>query len=134
MISLVESIARRGRSKNSRFLVVPNNAEDLLTDGGYVASIDAVVKESLLYGVPRLGSRNARETVNWSVTRLKRAQRANRPILVIEYIDNPTAQRDVASQIAELGMLVTFGRRDLARLTTPVIAAPNATSSLPRVR
>lgn len=133
MLGLIDGIARRGRASNPRFLVVPNNAEDLLTDARYVATIDAVVKESLLYGVPRLGRRNTSEMVAWSVSRLKRAQRAGRPILVIEYLDSPAARSDVVNRIQALGMLVTFGQRDLSRLTSSVAAGANAVTSLRRL-
>ncbi len=133
MLNQIESIARRGRARNPQFLVVPNNAEDLLTDARYVATIDAVVKESLLYGVPRLGRRNTNEMVSWSVSRLKRAQRAGRPILVIEYLDSPAARTEVANRISELGMLVTFGQRDLSRLTNSVEAGANAVTRLRRL-
>lgn len=133
MISLVRRIGSYGRARNPRFLVVPNNAEDLLGNAGYRASIDAVVKESLFFGVPGPGRRNSPQLVNWSVRQLRRAQREGKPILVIEYLSGASAQSEAAARIRDVGMLATFGRRDLARLTRPVTAGENAVRWIRRV-
>ncbi len=133
MINLVKRIGTYGRARNSRFLVVPNNAEDLLSNAGYRRSIDAVVKESLFFGVPGPGRRNSPQLVNWSLRQLRRAQRDGRPIFVIEYLGGGSSQAEAAARIRDAGMLATFGRRDLARLTRPATATDNAVRWIRRV-
>ena len=133
MITLVKRVANYGRSKNPRFLVIPNNAEDLLGNASYRATIDAVVKESLFFGVPRLGQRNNPQMVRWSLGLLRRAQRDGKPILVIEYVSGQSKQSEAVARIGDQGMLATFGRRDLARLTRPVSARDNAINRIGRL-
>ena len=133
MSTLVKRIASYGRARNPRFLVVPNNAEDLLSNASYRAAIDAVVKESLFFGVPGPGRRNSPQLVNWSMRLLRRAQRDGKPILVIEYLSSAATQTAAAARIRDAGMLGTFGRRDLARLTRPVTASDNAIRWIRRV-
>ena len=53
MIAFVKALAAHARALKPGFLVVPQNAEELLTDPGYRAVIDGLAKEDLLFGEVR---------------------------------------------------------------------------------
>src|SRR3982074_2343304 len=50
MIAFVKALATRARALKPGFLIVPQNAEALLTDASYRAVIDGLGKEDLLFG------------------------------------------------------------------------------------
>ena len=50
MIAFVQALAARARALKPGFLIVPQNAEELLTDQAYRAVIDGLGKEDLLFG------------------------------------------------------------------------------------
>jgi cysteinyl-tRNA synthetase, unknown class len=53
MIAFVKAIAAHARSRQPGFLVVPQNAEELLEEADYRAVIDGIAKEDLLFGEGR---------------------------------------------------------------------------------
>jgi cysteinyl-tRNA synthetase len=53
MIALVKALAGRARALRPGFLIVPQNAEELLADADYRAAIDGIGKEDLLFGEVR---------------------------------------------------------------------------------
>src|SRR5262245_15278930 len=53
MIALVKALAERARALRPGFLVVPQNAEELLAEADYRAVIDGIGKEDLLFGEVR---------------------------------------------------------------------------------
>ena len=112
MIALVKELAAHARSRNAEFAIMVQNAEELLTDSGYVAAIDAVAKESLFYGVAGAGQRNSAGDVASSLRDLKRAKSAGKAIFVIEYLKGDSVER-ARSDIKAQGFIPFFGPRDL---------------------
>ena len=61
MVRFITRLAEHARSKNPEFLVVMQNAEELLEDPPVLEAIDGIAKEDLLYGVRRAhGAQQAR--------------------------------------------------------------------------
>jgi cysteinyl-tRNA synthetase len=116
MIELVKEVSQRARSRKSSFVVMVQNAEELLVDGSYVAAIDAVAKESLFFGVAGEGRRNSSGDITASVRDLKRAQNSGKTIFVIEYLSGGRIE-GVRSEIRAQGFVPFFGPRDLGRQT-----------------
>src|SRR5262249_13194286 len=50
MLAFVTALAVQARSLKGNFLVVPQNAEELLDDASYRGVIDGIAKEDLLFG------------------------------------------------------------------------------------
>ncbi|WP_089885539.1 MJ1477/TM1410 family putative glycoside hydrolase [Citreimonas salinaria] len=130
MYALVERIASYARARTPGFLIIPNNAENLLDSARYRSTIDAIVKEDLFFGVPGEGQPNDPGMVSWSLRQLRLATNDGLPVLVIEYVTDPGQRSLVVQRLRENRMLGTFGRSDLASLTLPVLADANAVNQL----
>ncbi len=113
MIAFIKELSAHARSRRSDFSVMVQNAEELLTDGSYVAAIDAVAKESLFYGVAGAGQRNSSGDIASSVRDLKRAQAAGKAIFVVEYVRGDSAER-ARADIRAQGFIPLTASRDLA--------------------
>lgn len=116
MVALVASLASHAREADPGFLVVGQNSEELLADQLYRAAISAVSKESLLYGRNGQGTPNTEEQVSWSLRFLSQARRDGKPVLVIEYLDDPAGTADARSRLARWGFQPFFATRVLDRL------------------
>lgn len=116
MAHLVEELARYARARDHSFLLIGQNSEELLRNNTYLAAIDAVSKESLLYGLNEPGVLNTDEQIAWSLSRLKSAQRQGRPILAIEYLDDPSTIEAARTRLSDLGFIPFFANRMLDRL------------------
>ena len=86
MIGFVKEVAEEARSKRGNAAVVVQNAEELLSDKGYVASIDGVAKESLYYGVKGKGRRNDDSEIATSRNYLRKAKDEGKAVYVVEYL------------------------------------------------
>jgi cysteinyl-tRNA synthetase len=113
MIALVKDLAAHTRARKGDFSIMVQNAEELLSDRSYVATIDAIAKEDLFHGIHHDGRRNAAEDIRESIRDLKRAQAAGKAIFVIEYLKGDNAEH-VRSEIRAQGFIPFFGPRDLA--------------------
>jgi cysteinyl-tRNA synthetase len=116
MIGLVRAIADKARKLKPGFLVIAQNAEELATDAGYLAAIDGIAKEDLLYGVDGEGRRNKDTMIRASTEHLRQAQAAGRHILVVEYLKDVAAIEKARTEILELGFVPYFAPRTLERL------------------
>ena len=116
MKRLVEEIAGEARSRRRNAAVAVQNAEELLTDKKYVATIDAIGKEDLYHGIHHDGRRNSKESVDWSRKLLKQAKAQGKGVYVVEYVGGKTAA-DVKSEARRDGFVASTGRRDLTTAT-----------------
>ena len=121
MIVFVKEMAAKARSFKPGFLVVPQNAESLLTDDSYLADIDGVGVEDLFYGVGGDGRRNSAQETGPRTENLRRARRAGKGIFIVEYL---ARQEDIeraraAIMTAEPGFIpYVVAPRDLGRMKT----------------
>lgn len=99
MIAFVADLAAYARGHVPGFLVVPQNAEDLLADAGYRAVIDAQGKEDLYFGWDGEGVPNPSDSVAWMKRHLDMALDAGKPVLLIEYPES----RDRIAEAYERG-------------------------------
>lgn len=110
MIQLVKEVSAYARGLKSDFAIIAQNGEELLTDSGYVSAIDAVAKESLMYGVPTIGQRNSASEVSHSANLLRGFKSKGKAVFVVEYI---SSNESVASEIRKFGFVPHFGSRAL---------------------
>jgi cysteinyl-tRNA synthetase, unknown class len=119
MIAFVERLAAHARKKNPHFIVISQNAEELLVHPRMVQAIDAVGKEDLFYGADHTDRANEPGMVKASLEYLAHATAAKRPIFVLGYIRNATTRATDKAKIEAQGFIPYFGPRQLDRLWIP---------------
>ena len=113
MIAFVDAIARHARARRPDFLIVPQNAEALLTNEAYRNVIDGIGKEDLLYGEKGDGVANADGDVDDTISSLNRVRKEGKPVFVVEYLPQGVGRAQAAKRIANLGYIPTFAPRQL---------------------
>ena len=116
MRTFVKRIADRGRAANPGFLVVPQNGEELLTDAGYRATIDALGKEDLLYGEMKEKQANPPAIVAKRTGLLKLLTADQKPVFAVEYLNDPAAIQAARKTLTDLGFVAHFADRPLDNL------------------
>ena len=129
MATFIASLAEHARKRNPGFMIVLQNAEELLEEGPVLDAIDGIAKEDLLYGVRRAEEPNKPGDVEWSVELLRQAQARGRKVLVVEYLKDPGKMAAAANRILDEGFVPYFAPRRLHCLNPP--AVPTASGALP---
>ena len=129
MVSFIARLAEHARKQKPEFLVVMQNAEELIEDAPVLDAIDGIAKEDLLYGVRRAEEPNTPDDIAWSVELLHLAQSAGRKVLVVEYLKNREKMAAAAARIREEGFVPYFAPRRLHCLNPPAVL--DATGRLP---
>ena len=119
MVEFVARLAAHARKKDPGFLVILQNAEELLADAKMVATIDAVAKESLFYGAGMGQHKNTKAEVDAALAHLRRAKAAGRAVFVVDYVTARTRAADAVRQIAAEGFVPYIGPRNLAEMWLP---------------
>lgn len=112
MIKLVKEVAAEAKSTRGGAKVYVQNAEELLTDKGYVAAIDGVAKEDLYYGINHDGRRNSKADIDASVNLLKKAKAAGKAVHVVEYVGGKSRSQ-AEGEIRKQGFVPAFAPRQL---------------------
>jgi cysteinyl-tRNA synthetase, unknown class len=120
MIRFVSDLADHARRARPEFLVVLQNAEELVRRKDVRARIDAIAKESLysnpdLLGAPAGGGTEAEERLA-SIEHLRLAKRNGRKVMVVEYTDDPEKARQARKEAGREGFLIHFAERTLSEM------------------
>jgi cysteinyl-tRNA synthetase len=107
------------RSKKPDAAILVQNAEELLDKPAYVAAIDGVAKEDLLYGITHKEEPNKKSDVDWSTNLLRKFQMQSKAVFVIEYLTKPNYIADAKSRLDAMNMVMYTGPRGLASLHDP---------------
>jgi len=105
------------------FLVVAQNAEDLLSSPAYRAAIDGIAKEDLLYGVGGTGKRNDRALIDWSLRQLQLMRSEGKAVLAAEYLRSAEQIASARSELKSLGIVGVFPPRALDG-SDPIVPPP----------
>jgi cysteinyl-tRNA synthetase, unknown class len=124
MVDFIARLAAHARKKNPHFMVILQNAEDLLRQPKMVQAIDAVAKESLFHGWgggdgSNKSKINSTDSIRWSVERLNIAKTAGRGVFVVDYAGNRSAAEVSVRRITELGYVPYIGPKALDTLWLP---------------
>ena len=119
MVAFVRELAAAARSRDPGFLVVAQNAEEMLTDRAYRAVIDGVAKEDLLFGVGGEGRRNRAGDIRASVELLRRLKADGKPVLTVEYLKQSRLIEQAAREHLRLGFVPAFAARQLDGAAVP---------------
>jgi cysteinyl-tRNA synthetase len=111
MIRWVLALATRARAKaGEKFLVIPQNASQLLADPQYLKTIDAIGVEDLFTnGNKKQPPREISERLG----DLQAARKAGKPVLAIEYGTQPTARAASEQGAREHGLILLLTDRKL---------------------
>ncbi|MGE0698661.1 MAG: endo alpha-1,4 polygalactosaminidase [Hyphomicrobiaceae bacterium] len=118
MIDLVSGLAAHARRQKPGFMVVMQNAEELLTSRELRRTLDGVAKEDLLFGIDGEGRQNAAADIDASLKYLRVARKDGLPVLVIEYVAEPMARESIRKRLAGEGFVASFGPRMLDSLSS----------------
>ncbi len=113
MKAFVAELAATARKLKPGFLVVAQNAEDLLVDRDYRDLIDGLGKEDLLYGGHGTNVRNDAKDITWSRERITRLQWDYKPVFAVEYLSKPELIASAGRELSGAGMIPTFAHRSL---------------------
>ena len=116
MTTFLETISERARTIAPGFIVVMQNAEELLGQNRLRRALDAVAKEDLLYGIEGNERVNDEREVTSSLRYLRKAQGNGLPVLVVEYLSDPERIAAARRRIEGLGFVPNFAPRALDRL------------------
>ncbi len=113
MIRFVTELAAMGRKLKPGFLVIGQNAEDLLRFKRYRRVLDGLGKEDLLYGGGGTGVRNKADEIASSYDRLKLLLRDRKPVFAVEYLVTRDAIAEAKFELFKLGLVPTNEHRSL---------------------
>ena len=101
------------RSKQPGAGVMVQNAEELLERPAFMASIDAIAKEDLIFGITHREEMNKRDDIVHSTNLLVDAQKKGKAIFVVEYLVQPANIELARKRMGELGFVLYHGPRGL---------------------
>ena len=118
MEDFIQRLAARAHELSPGFVVVMQNAEELLGSNKIRGALDAVAKEDLLFGIDGDERPNKAADIEASLRLLKKAQRAGLPVLAVEYLSDEKKLAAARNQLTGNGFLPYFAPRALDRLRT----------------
>ena len=128
MAGFVNRLAAHARRANPQFIIIMQNAEELLRFKSLRQSLDAVAKEDLMFGHDNSTLPNPPDMVRDSVQRLRQARRAGLPVFVLEYVTEPERMAQARRMSEREGFVLHFAERLLGTLSiddaTPAAAPP----------
>ncbi len=111
MIRWVLALAARARAKaGERFLVIPQNASQLLADPQYLKTIDAIGVEDLFTNGNK---KQPAKAVSERLADLQAARKSGKPVLAIEYGTQPTARAAAEQGARAHGLILLLTDRKL---------------------
>jgi len=131
MATFVADISAWAKAQKPGFLIVPQNAEELLQNPAYRAAIDGVGKEDFIYGDRGNDVANYDTRVERAEALLRLARVDGLPVLAIEYARDPASQARAREHHGRLGSVLYFGPRSLAYLGQAGKPRPNDRDSEP---
>lgn len=123
MIDFVAMLAAEARRIKPGFIVIAQNAEDLLDDRSYRRTIDAVAKEELFYSRSATGARNSAEDIASIMGNLDYMRWQWKPVFPVEYLQDATVIAAAKSEARARGLVPVFPPRALdgTEPTAPVV-------------
>lgn len=124
MIDFVIELSQVARRRNAEFVLVAQNAEELLRDARYLAAINGIAKEDLLFGIGGDAVPNSQRQIAASTENLMIARAAGLPVMTVEYLDDDAKISGAETILRGRGFLPYFGPRKLDRLAPYRPATP----------
>ena len=119
MVEFVARLAAHARKRNPNFLVILQNAEELVRQPKMMDTIDAIAKEDLFYGADHSQNANKADSVRETLGHLKAVKAAGRPVFVVDYLTVDTKKADAKRRMEAEGFIPYIAPRDLGSLWLP---------------
>lgn len=116
MVDFVVEFAEIARQRKAGFVIVPQNAEELLKEPRYLAAIDGVAKEDLAFGLNDDGKPNDLDKIARGADKLRIARDAGLPVLVVEYLSEAEQMTVADTLLGSFGFVPYFAPRKLDAL------------------
>jgi cysteinyl-tRNA synthetase, unknown class len=113
MVAFVRELAETAWRAKPGFFIIPQNSESLLEDQTYRSFVDALGKESLLYGVSATARRNSPADISWSMGLIRKLQGDGKPVFAVEYLIDHEHINDTARELRRRRIIPTFQTRAL---------------------
>ena len=125
MVRFIGHLSAYAKSKNPNFLIVMQNAEDLLERADLRAHLDGIAKEELIYGADSPEKLNLKDDLDHSRAMLDLMKADGKLVLVVEYLDNDSKIRHAVETARAFGYTLHISpkNRKLDRLTYEVLTA-----------
>lgn len=121
MVDLVKNMSSYVRAKKADAVILAQNAEELVEFPGYLAAIDGIAKEDLVFGISHVEKANSGDSVRYSAHLLDLARQAGKEIFVIEYLKSAKNILRARDFMKAHDFVLYVGQRDLYELSA---AAP----------
>ena len=119
MVDFVARLAAHARKRKPDFLVILQNAEELVRNPVMLGSIDALAKEDLFYGADHSQNANTAAAVKEALGHLKVVKAAGKPVFVVDYLIDAAKKAEAKRRIEEQGFVPYIAPRDLGSLWLP---------------
>ncbi len=125
MVRFIGHLSAYAKSKKPGFLIVMQNAEDLLERADLRAHLDGIAKEELIYGADGPEKLNSADDLDHSSGMLNLMKREGKLVLVVEYLDAGAKIRHAVETTRTLGFTLHISpkNRKLDRLDYEVLVA-----------
>ena len=125
MVNFIAHLSDYAKSRNPNFLIVMQNAEDLLERPDLRAVLDGAAKEEFLYGANSPEKLNSADDFNHSREMLDLMRSEGKLVLVVEYLNDQSKIRHAVETIRPLGytLYISPKNRKLDSLNYEVLSA-----------
>ncbi len=119
MVDFVARLAARARNADPNFMVILQNAEELLAHPKMIETIDAIAKESLFFGGDMGQGRNNAAQTEVILRYLRQAKAAGRAVFVVDYVNDKSRSGEMVKRARAEGFIPYVGPRNLAQMWLP---------------
>lgn len=118
MLRFVTRICDHARRTDPKFLVILQNAEELLRHQNLMVRLDGIAKEDLSYGADNTAKANPPGMVADSLSYLRKARRSGMSVLTLEYVKDKESASIVRKLADQEGFRLFLAERLLDSLDT----------------
>jgi len=125
MVAFIGRLSAYAKSRNPNFMIVMQNAEDLLERKALRAVLDGVAKEELVYGADTPEKLNSADDFAHSRERLDLMRADGKLVLVVEYLNDASKIRHAVEALRPFGYAIYISPRNrkLDRLNYDMMSA-----------
>ena len=115
MVRWVCEIAAHARARRKGFLIIPQNAPDLLTDPGYAGCVDAAAQEeTFVYATDKVTEAERQREL---LAQFEGWKKLGKPVLTLDYASTNTLTAQTYARARAEGLIPYISVRDLDVLT-----------------
>jgi cysteinyl-tRNA synthetase len=112
MVDFVARLSAYAKERKPGFMIVMQNAEDLVNRPKLLAAIDGIAKEELVFGQDGPEKRNMQDDIDDTTRNLVKARDAGKLVLVVEYLNNRSKVAEAAQYAGGHGFVFYVADKD----------------------